>query len=640
MNKSKNIVSVFILLAFSIIAVSAYAQRQPSRNADRQIGVRLQRLERDSKRFHNSLNRELINTRIDQTHPQNDINSFLPEFEKATTQFREQLGRRRASADDVWTILQKASPINDFMARNRLGQQVQNDWASVRTDLNGLATAYGVTWQWHQPASLPITSNRSRLSDSELNQLIKRIDTGGDAFRSSLTEAFGQTQYDQTRSEGNMNDAVRGFKNATQQLRNQFDARQPVASHVERVFLRAVPIDTYMRNNSLTNRAQNDWTTVRRDLNRLADAYSISADWTSDASQVAGLNPNNRLTGTFRLDSSRSDNPGEIAQRATRNLSDNERQNVYDLILRRLESPDMLAIERRASTVTIASSLAPKATFEADGRERQERLGNGRTAQVTGTLHGEQLVVTSNGYRENDFNVTFDATQNDRSLRVRRQIYSDRLTQPVVVDSVYDRTSNVAEWNIYHGSEPVLGNTGAGRGELIVREGETVVAILDNDLSTKQTKQGDRFTMTVRQPGQYEGAVIEGTVSQVDQGGRLTGKSGISFNFDTIRLRNGQTYGFAGVLTGVRTLNSDAVKVDNEGSAEGDDQTQQTIQRTGIGTAVGAIIGAIAGGAKGAVIGAVVGAAGGAGSVYVQGKESLELPSGTELTIRASAPGR
>jgi hypothetical protein len=58
------------------------------------------------------------------------------------------------------------------------------------------------------------------------------------------------------------------------------------------------------------------------------------------------------------------------------------------------------------------------------------------------------LVVSSNGYRENDFNVTFDATENDRILRVRRQIYSDRLTQPVVVDSVYDRTSEVAQWSV------------------------------------------------------------------------------------------------------------------------------------------------------------------------------------------------
>jgi YMGG-like Gly-zipper len=385
-------------------------------------------------------------------------------------------------------------------------------------------------------------------------------------------------------------------------------------------------------------RVQNDWSPLRGDINTLTGAYNLDANLGNSPSPQTGYSGNNRLTGTFRLDPSRSDNPRDKADRATRNLVANERQEVYDQIMARLESPLILAIERLGTTVTIASSLAPQAKFEADARERQEQLGNGRSTRVTATLRGEQLVVTSNGYRENDFNVTFDATQDNRSLRVRRQIYSDRLTQPVVVDSVYDRTSDVAQWNVYSDSQPVLTNPGSSSGDFIVRAGETVVAVLNNDLTTKQTKQGDRFTMTVRTPGQYEGAVIEGTVSSVDAGGRLTGRSGMSLNFDSIRLLNGQTFKFAGILASVRTLNGDTVRVDNEGSAQGDNQTTQTIQRAGIGTAVGAIIGAIAGGGKGAVIGAVVGAAGGAGSVYVQGKDDLELPSGTELTIRASAP--
>lgn len=310
-----------------------------------------------------------------------------------------------------------------------------------------LANAYGISWQWNRQTP-PVNSNpSSRLSDSELNELIRRIETGGDALRSSLTDAFDQTRYDPTRSEGRMNDAVQGFKKATNQLRNQYDARQPVGVSVQRVLVQAPPIDTYMRNNRLTNRVQNDWATLRGDLNILAGAYNLSANWQNSAPQ-APESLNHRLTGTFKLNSARSDNPHDVAERAIRNLPDSERQDVYDQIMTRLESPQMLVIERRGTTVTIASSLAARATFEADGRERQEQLGNGRLNRVTATLRGEQLVVSSNGYREDDFNVTFDATENDRILRVRRQIYSDRLTQPVVVDSVYDRILEIAQWGV------------------------------------------------------------------------------------------------------------------------------------------------------------------------------------------------
>ncbi|HEV2836080.1 MAG TPA: hypothetical protein VGW58_12220, partial [Pyrinomonadaceae bacterium] len=497
------------------------------------------------------------------------------------------------------------------------------------------------SWQWNRQTLPPVnTSQSTRLSDSQLNQLIQRIQNGGDKFRSSLTDAFGQSRYNQTTSENNINYAVRDFKNATDQLRNRFDSRQSVASDVEYLLEHATPIDTYMHNNRLTNRAQNDWSTLRGDLNTLAGAYNLSANWQSGGAPPAAYNSNSRLNGTFRLNSSRSDNARDVADRATRNLSNNERQDIYDRMLARLESPEMLAIERSNSTVTLASSRARQSTFEANGVARQEQLSNGRSTRVTATLREDQLTVSSTGYRENDFNVTFEPIENGNRLRVTREIYSDRLNQPVVVNSIYDRTSDSAQWNIYNGSGPALGNTGANTGEFVVRDGETLVAVLNSDLTTRQAQQGDRFTMTVTQPNQYEGAVIEGTVGAVNQGGRLSGRSGMSLNFDTIRLRDGQTYKFAGVLTSVRALNGDTVKVDNEGSAQGDNQTTQTIQRAGIGTAIGAIIGAVAGGGKGAAIGGVIGAAGGAGSVYVQGKDNLELPSGTEVTIRAGAPGR
>ena len=112
----------------------------------------------------------------------------------------------------------------------------------------------------------------------------------------------------------------------------------------------------------------------------------------------------------------------------------------------------------------------------------------------------------------------------------------------------------------------------------------------------------------------------------------------MTLTFDSIRLRDGSTYRFAGILQSVRTPDGEIVKVDNEGSVKEDNQTTKTAQRAAIGTAVGAIIGAIAGGGKGAAIGAILGAGGGAGSVYVQGRDDLDLNQGTEMTIRASGP--
>jgi hypothetical protein len=638
MNKSKSVMFVIMLFAFGLICVNAQTQ-QSNRLRNRQVSGILQRLERSSNIFRNSLNLALVNGHIDETRPQNDINSFEPAFSSAMDQFKDRFTHRQAVVADVQDVLQKASIVNGFMTRNRLNLQVQNDWTSVRTDVNALASAYGISWQWSQQTPPPMSSNRSmRLSESELNQLIRRIAAGGDSFRSSLTAAFDRSSYNQPQSERNMLVAVGYLRDATDQLRNQFDLRQPLAGYVAPLVTRATPIDAYMSNNQLTTQAQTDWSTLRGEINTLAGAYNLSTNWQAASNQRnnrAGYDSNSRLTGTFRLDPSRSDNPRDVADRVTRSLSNNERQSVHDRMFARLESPEMLAIERRGSTMSLASSRAQQSTFEANGVERQEQI-NGRASNVTASLNGDQLSVRTTGYRENDFNVTFESIENGNRLRIRREIYSERWAQPVVVNSVYDRTSTAPQWNVYEGSGS---NNVANTGEFIMRDGETVVAVLNDDLTTRQARQGDRFAMTVRD-GQYGGAIIEGTVATVDHGGKLTGRSGMTLDFDTIRLRNGQTYKFAGILTSVRTLNGDTVKVDNEGSAQGDNQTTQTVTRAGIGTAIGAIIGAVAGGGKGAAIGAVIGAAGGAGSVYVTGKDNLDLPAGTELTIRSSAPRR
>ena len=217
---------------------------------------------------------------IDEMRPQNDINTFEPAFSSAVDQFTDRFTHRQAAAVDVQNILQKALPVHGFMSRNRLNSQVQNDWTAVRTDLNALANAYSVSWEWNQQTLPTVTSSRSsRLSDSELNQLIRRIEAGGDRFRASLTDAFDRNLYNQTRNEGNMIVAVGDFKNATDQLRNRFDAKQPVHEYVERVLARATPIDTYLRDNRLTTRAQNDWATLREELNTLAGAYDLSTNW-------------------------------------------------------------------------------------------------------------------------------------------------------------------------------------------------------------------------------------------------------------------------------------------------------------------------------------------------------------------------
>src|SRR5215470_15778998 len=99
---------------------------------------------------------------------------------------------------------------------------------------------------------------------------------------------------------------------------------------------------------------------------------------------------NNRLSGTWRLNSGRSDNSRMAAERATRNLDVNDRQRAQENLLRRLEAPGMLAIDQRGRTITMASSQAPQVTFEANGVETVEATRNGHERRTRVTLIGDR----------------------------------------------------------------------------------------------------------------------------------------------------------------------------------------------------------------------------------------------------------
>jgi hypothetical protein len=171
-----------------------------------------------------------------------------------------------------------------------------------------------------------------------------------------------------------------------------------------------------------------------------------------------------------------------------------------------------------------------------------------------------------------------------------------------------------------------------------VPEGTRLVATLDAALSSRNANVNDRFTLTTRGPAQFDGAVLEGIVSSVNASGRVSGRADMTMAFTSIRLRNGRTYAFAGVIESVRTPNGDSVSVNSDGRVEDPSQTGKAVQRSAIGAAFGALIGAVTGGGKGAAIGGAIGAGAGASTVIAQGRDQIELPRGTDLTIRSIVP--
>lgn len=633
----KTIFRTFLLaLVTAGIATTGFAQFGTNDAAVRDVVRRIQsRTDSLQRAVQNAADRN--NYRVD------DINRLIVDFENAANQLDRRLGTRRSSTADAQTLLDRGVLIDNFFSANRLGAGSRREWQAIRADLDQLATYYNVSPRWSSGViGTGDTGDNYNLSDAQMRQLVDRLNVRSATFSRNLRQDLNRANTNDRYSTDDVRRQLTDFETAVAQLRNRVNTRQSSSSDARNVLDRAAFLNNFIADRRLSSQTENNWSTLRTDLDRLASAYNIAWNWaTVPGGNTAGnYNGGTRrdLTGTFRLNTSRGDDARQAVDNATRNLSAAERQRVYDSLMRRFEAPQMIAIDRRGTSVTIASSRAPQINFIADGRESVETTQQGRNVRVRASFSGDALTITRTGERANDFTVTFDPAGDGRQMLVTRTLYSDRFNQPITVRTYYDRTSDVAQLNVYDTNREgsVVGTTATG--DFVVPNGVQLVAVLNNDLSTQNAREGERFTMTVRSPGQYDGATIEGSVVSLSRGGRITGRSEMTLDFDTIRLRDGRSYRFAGILESVRMPDGETVRVDNEGAVRDSDQTNKTVTRTAIGTAIGALIGAIAGGGKGAAIGAVVGAGAGAGSVYVQGRDDLDLTAGTELTVRATGP--
>ena len=168
----------------------------------------------------------------------------------------------------------------------------------------------------------------------------------------------------------------------------------------------------------------------------------------------------------------------------------------------------------------------------------------------------------------------------------------------------------------------------------LVPVGTDLKVRINDTLSSKDSRIGDRFTATVIDPSRFDEARLNGHISSIQKSGKIKGRTSMNLAFDSIELRDGRRGTLHGYVT--RVYGSDSGRADNEGGVESSSRTKQSIKRAGIGATVGAIVGGIAGGGKGAAIGLIVGGAGGAGSLAVKGSKELKIESGTEMLVHVT----
>jgi hypothetical protein len=163
---------------------------------------------------------------------------------------------------------------------------------------------------------------------------------------------------------------------------------------------------------------------------------------------------------------------------------------------------------------------------------------------------------------------------------------------------------------------------------LVVAADTVIAVVLDQSISSKTSKSGDKFSATVESPVEVEGKVAipkgaraEGVVKDAKAAGRFKGGAALVLELTRITV-NGKDH----------EIQTSTAAMSSKGKGK------RTAVMVGGGAAGGAAIGAVAGGGKGAAIGALIGAAAGTGGAGFTGNRDITLTAETPLDFKLLQP--
>ena len=266
-------------------------------------------------------------------------------------------------------------------------------------------------------------------------------------------------------------------------------------------------------------------------------------------------------------------------------------------------------------------------------------LASPALAQMSGTSHPEAL----------DDNINVVAPQKivtQAAPPVQQQSSAEEVY--VAPAPVAHREAPPAHRELVRASATVAEDPDAGivtsypYNENALSEGTVLKARLVGSLSTADTKPGSHFIATLSQNVEHNGKVIlpmgaslEGRVTQVRSGKRISGGAALHLEPETVTLPDGTQYHLTARVVDLDSGHNS--RVNDEGTIVGGNHTKGHVTTLAATTGGGAVTGAVLGGGVGAAVGAGIGA--GVGTVlWLNQDRQQTLDEGTELVFSLNGP--
>jgi len=261
--------TIWLAIAAIVLTVGVSNAQVKQNISEEQLTALLSRIDASNASFVKSADKAMDKAGYDGSTREDELNQILKRFKSATEALKTDHTGPNAKAN-FETVLHYGVGIENFFRKYPL-DGVQEEWATLRSDLGELASAFGITWDKGHALGAPVGA-------VDVKSLCQHLEDVADHYKEALDSALDNSKLNNTSTEDEINGYVREFRDATNTLQDHYNDDR--AKHdAEEVLIRAKKIDGFMRKHTLTPEVQSMWVPVRSDLERLARFYSVDLQW-------------------------------------------------------------------------------------------------------------------------------------------------------------------------------------------------------------------------------------------------------------------------------------------------------------------------------------------------------------------------
>ena len=228
---------MFVVAAI-VMTVGVSNAQVKQKISEEQLTDLLSRIDTTADGFVKNADKALDKSGYDGSKREDELNRILKDFKSATEGLKTDHGAENGKKH-LGLVLHFGVSIENWLKKYPL-DGVQEDWATLRSELGELASGFNITWKEGEGYA-----TGAPVGAVDVKNLCQHIEDVADRYKEALDAALDKSKLNNTKSEDEINQYVREFRDATNSLQDHYNEDR-AKDDAKEVLVRANKIDGFM----------------------------------------------------------------------------------------------------------------------------------------------------------------------------------------------------------------------------------------------------------------------------------------------------------------------------------------------------------------------------------------------------------